>query len=40
MKINIISVGKLSNEYKQVALHYSKMISWKLREIELVLIDP
>lgn len=35
MKINIISVGKLSNEYKQVALHYSKMISWKLREIEL-----
>lgn len=35
MKINIISVGKLSNEYKQVALHYSKMIGWKLREIEL-----
>ena len=36
MKINIISVGKLSSEYKQVALHYSKMISWKLREIELI----
>jgi 23S rRNA (pseudouridine1915-N3)-methyltransferase len=35
MKINIISVGKLSAEYKQLAIHYSKMIKWKLKETEL-----
>ncbi|MFK7967723.1 MAG: 23S rRNA (pseudouridine(1915)-N(3))-methyltransferase RlmH [Rickettsiaceae bacterium] len=35
MKINIISVGKLSREYKQIAVHYSKMIKWKLKETEL-----
>lgn len=35
MKINIISVGKLSAEYKQLATHYAKMIKWKLKETEL-----
>ena len=35
MKINIISVGKLSAEYKQLSAHYSKMIKWKLKETEL-----
>jgi len=35
MKINIISIGKLSSEYKQLAMGYSKMIKWKLQEKEL-----
>lgn len=35
MKINIISVGKLSKEYSSLAKHYSKMIKWKLKETEL-----
>jgi len=35
MKINIISVGKLSAEYKKLSAHYSKMIKWKLKETEL-----
>lgn len=35
MKINIISIGKLSSDYKQLANHYSKTIKWKLKETEL-----
>ncbi len=35
MKINIISIGKLSSEYKLLANHYAKMIKWKLKETEL-----
>lgn len=36
MRINIISIGKLSSDYKNLAGHYSKMIKWNLREVELV----
>ena len=35
MIINIISVGKLSPAYIELADHYCKMIKWKLKETEL-----
>lgn len=35
MLINIISIGKLSQEYRRLADHYCKMIKWKLKETEL-----
>lgn len=35
MKINIISVGKLSSDYAKLAEHYSKMIKWKVSEKEI-----
>lgn len=35
MKINIISVGKLSNTNRVIADYYHKMIKWKCKETEL-----
>lgn len=35
MKINIISIGKLSSDYTKLASHYSKMIKWNLKESEV-----
>ena len=35
MKINIISVGKLSSDYAKLAGHYSKMIKWKIAQTEI-----
>ncbi|PCJ25477.1 MAG: 23S rRNA (pseudouridine(1915)-N(3))-methyltransferase RlmH [Rickettsiales bacterium] len=36
MKIQIISVGKMSAELATLAKHYQKMIGWEVRSVELV----
>ena len=35
MKIQIISVGKLSGELSKIADKYKKMISWQIKNTEL-----
>ncbi|NRB11283.1 MAG: 23S rRNA (pseudouridine(1915)-N(3))-methyltransferase RlmH [Rickettsiaceae bacterium] len=35
MKINIISVGKLKDNYYELAQNYNKMINWKITSYEI-----